>query len=357
MLKSNNLTEQIIQGFTILRFPLAIFVIMQHHNFDIDWDAVNTWTQIENLAYRVLKIVDKVAVPCFYVISGFFFFLNVSEFKYTVYKKKLSKRFRSLIVPFILWNIIAYLFLLCKDIVTGNNTIPEGLLHFDSFMWSFLLFNGGTTPINAPLWFLRDLIVVVFLTPLIYLCIKKCPFIFLSVLIVLFFTFDKSPLYLIYPAQPYTAPLFFSIGSFIAINRHKFDKMHVNVTNTAIISITLIYAICILLLLYSDTPLLQTITFNFAGVLFTLLLALRIYNTKFCQSLIKLNSTCFFLFALHFLLINSCQSIVQWFIPKEEVLWLFIGSVIINTLLCMFSYYACRKVFPNVASVLSGGRS
>ncbi len=214
--------NNIIRSFSFLRFPLAVFVIMQHMK-------ITGFTEIyffDNLLYGLLKAIARVAVPCFYIISGFFFFLNVELFDNATYKNKIFKRIKSLFIPYILWNLICYIVLLTKDLITGNPTIHGGLLHIETFFSSFFLFNSGTTPISAPMWFLRDLIIVVFITPLIYLGLKRVPFVFLSLLLFLFFTYKISPLYIIYPAQPYTAPLFFSIGSYVSINKNKNTISH-----------------------------------------------------------------------------------------------------------------------------------
>ena len=50
--------------------------------------------------------ICSVAVPTFFFISGYLFFLNVNNFKKEVYLKKLRKRFFSLFIPYICWNLI-----------------------------------------------------------------------------------------------------------------------------------------------------------------------------------------------------------------------------------------------------------
>lgn len=152
----------LIRTFTMLRFPLAVFVIMQHHN-QMNELIGDTPYNADTILYYFLKILPKCAVPCFYIISGFFYFYNVTDFNFQSYKRKLKKRITSLVIPYILWNLITYILLTCKEFITGTTIIKGGLLHFDIFLSSFWLYNGSTTPINAPLWFLRDLIIVVVL--------------------------------------------------------------------------------------------------------------------------------------------------------------------------------------------------
>lgn len=47
-----------------------------------------------------------VAVPVFFIISGYFFFYNIKEFNSGVYVTKLKKRGRTLLIPYLLWNLL-----------------------------------------------------------------------------------------------------------------------------------------------------------------------------------------------------------------------------------------------------------
>lgn len=163
------------------------------------------------LFYLIIKDIARVAVPCFYVISGFFFFLNAKHFTFEIYKTKLCARFKSLFLPYMLWNLITFIALISKEFFMGNYAALGDMMHWNIFISSFWLYDGNTTPISAPLWFLRDLIIVVALTPIIYKALKTIPLLFLGTLIVLFCTNDIMPYYQYYPAQIWTAPLFFSI--------------------------------------------------------------------------------------------------------------------------------------------------
>lgn len=331
---------------------------MRHTNFTINGNPVEVYTSgIESILCLFIKRIATVAVPCFYIMSGFFFF-NVNTFIFKTFRTKIKKRINSLILPYLLWNLITYLVLLCKDIVTSSETIEGGLLLFDTFIMSFMLYNGSTTPISAPLWFLRDLIFVIFMTPIIYLCLKKCPYVFLIGLTVCFFYPEQLPLPWnhIYKVQPFTALLFFSMGSYIAINKNKLEIIRVPISNSTLTFITLIYFTFIMLVIYTKNPVVRTITTYYIGVPVTFIIAIRLLNSRLHKHIIKLNPTYFFLFALHILLVNSCNAIVLRFIPQDEVLWLFIVSVFLNVILCITAYYTCRKIFPRIAYVLSGGR-
>lgn len=97
--------------------------------------------------------LTEVAVPCFFLISGFFF-LNRNYYEIAEYKNMLLKKGRTLLLPFVIWNLVG---LLCL-VVTQQ---PLSL----SFVWDFILqlFNSKY---YGPLWYVRDLMVLMLLVPL-----------------------------------------------------------------------------------------------------------------------------------------------------------------------------------------------
>jgi fucose 4-O-acetylase-like acetyltransferase len=114
--------------------------------------------------------VDFVAVPLFFAISGFLF-LRKFELSLAAYGEMLRKKFVSVLVPYILFNagLVAWFYFVGSIEMMGswNFVVGEGLFT--------KTFGIGTTPINYPLWFLRDLLVVFLLSPVLLLFFKEAP--------------------------------------------------------------------------------------------------------------------------------------------------------------------------------------
>lgn len=114
--------------------------------------------------------VDFVAVPLFFTISGFLF-LRKFELSLAAYVEMLRKKFVSLLIPYLLFNagLVVWFYFVGSIEMMGS--------------WSFVVSEGlfsktfgiGTTPINYPLWFLRDLLVVFLLSPVLLLFFKEAP--------------------------------------------------------------------------------------------------------------------------------------------------------------------------------------
>lgn len=120
-----------------------------------------------------------------FFISGYLFFVNIETFNKDVYFNKLKKRIKTLVVPYFLWNLIPIIFftiiLLTKYIISGFNNIDDIKNYFLSLNWRIFwdwniwnlertnirgMITPSSGPINLPLWFLRDLIVMIIITRL-----------------------------------------------------------------------------------------------------------------------------------------------------------------------------------------------
>lgn len=138
-----------------IKFVLAFSIVVLHViNFSPAFHANNwciqaMWNGISNIA--------KIAVPCFFAISGFLFYYN---FSWDKLKGKWLRRVASLIIPFVIWNTIIYIyyFFISRvpvfEMESVNFTIKDFLL---------AIFNS----INSPLWFIRTLVVYIIISPLL----------------------------------------------------------------------------------------------------------------------------------------------------------------------------------------------
>ena len=190
----NLLTKAQSDTISLLRFPMALLVILIHTD-----GYYQTWQDDVNLLSGegvcfllgyILRLIAGIAVPTFFMISGFLFFNNFREFTWDGYKKKMKSRVKSLIIPFVLWNVIVFAARIAGKIAKMyyvgeswsfvTDFIAETNWHFiwDIKHWGdvdhpWLWWTTYTTgPIDLPLWFLRDLIVVTVLSPLIYWFVK-----------------------------------------------------------------------------------------------------------------------------------------------------------------------------------------
>ena len=199
-----------------LRFPLIVLVTFAHSygavsdNYSL---LTSGWDSYEVLKLLVSQTLVKVVVPVFFIISGYLFFANVKTWSTQVYKEKLLRRAKTLLWPYLLWNL-----LMAVKLHTFSWTMfwvywkPSGV-QIDWLGHEHLM----TAPANTPLWFLRDLIVVSLCAPLIYYGIKKLGGWLLGGLAV----FYLSGVCAFVPGLSAYALFFFTLGAFLAIRQQE----------------------------------------------------------------------------------------------------------------------------------------
>ena len=139
-------------------------------------------TYLEMYQYEVADFVWKfwggyglccVANPLFFIISGL---LLVGVKTVVDLLKKLKKRVRTVICPFILWNAIFVLWYVVLDTTPGVSRYVNSTGIMEAWkslpLWESI-YNMLTVPAGFHLWFLRDLIVFMALSPLLWLISKK----------------------------------------------------------------------------------------------------------------------------------------------------------------------------------------
>lgn len=106
---------------SFLRFPLIVAVVFIHsepHIF-ITHDLDN-YKIYEIIFFLLSKTVAGAAVPIFFFISGFLFFYH-GDFSASQYIKKCKNRIHTLLIPYIIWNIIVYVILLLKQHLSSGD--------------------------------------------------------------------------------------------------------------------------------------------------------------------------------------------------------------------------------------------
>ena len=120
----------------------------------------------ENLAPIVWA--TEVCVPLFFALSGYLFFRNAPEKPdWKWFWGKIRSRIFTLLIPYLIAVVIAWL---CYYFAI--KAVPSMVDGFMGDRWKDPLYVFWTGPVNLSLWFIRELMVVVVLSPLVYLIIR-----------------------------------------------------------------------------------------------------------------------------------------------------------------------------------------
>jgi surface polysaccharide O-acyltransferase-like enzyme len=222
-----------------ISFLLIVFVVFCHaHNlaFNFKSESVIVTQGFNSFIQEIISQgIAKVASPLFFIISGFVFFLNIKNGSFLEFFSKYRRRSKTLVLPYLLWSILGILFYLIlqsipflKDFFTKQIIVD---LSFSQLLSTILI-----NPIPYQFWFIRDLVILIVLSPLIYWLIKHLNFYIVFILLVSwiygfnFILFTSSALF------------FFGVGAIFSIKKINIQnlKLHNQYLLFLIIWITLI---------------------------------------------------------------------------------------------------------------------
>ena len=98
----------ISQTISILRFPLCVVIVMIHSNIALYNASANQFTSIHILSNYIIGDICFYSLALFFFISGFLLFRE-GNFNLDIFKKKIIHRVYSLLIPYILWNLICFI--------------------------------------------------------------------------------------------------------------------------------------------------------------------------------------------------------------------------------------------------------
>jgi putative succinyltransferase len=371
----NNKLSEVME---LLRFPLALAVVYLHcggtAGTTLYKDGLDT-TFLDLLRITISHVITHVAVPSFFLISGYLYFKE-GEINPGLYLKKEGRRLVTLVIPYLLWNIIPLFYILLKRVggayVSGN--WENVCLYWKSIEWLHVFWDieplnqtsqnilGISTelsgPINFPLWYLRDLILLTIFSPLVYIAIKYGRKYMLFILIVCFL----SGIWFTHRILPITGVLFFSLGAYFSIN--KIDFLHLKIMASPVLKILTVIC-CVIAIFYDGmNTYIGTIAYKLfivTGVFMTFHIAHGLVEKGF-RIKTWLTEFSFFIYVAHFLfifLINIHRLIVDHFIRTTNEFLLTIDYLLyplLITALCVTTGYLLKKYLPFTYSFLTGSR-
>lgn len=164
----------------LLRPILILFVVLTH----IPWtlyrvDLLDVDIDFPTIAWSLISgTVASAALPTLSLIAGYLAFYTYQK---RGYLETITRKIRTLLLPMILWNLVmvGLLFWLAS---IGIQIRPDLKLHEgDTLSWVNALVGVSVLPVNAPLYFIRELILCFMFMPVLAL-VRSLPVAFAVVL-------------------------------------------------------------------------------------------------------------------------------------------------------------------------------
>jgi surface polysaccharide O-acyltransferase-like enzyme len=361
-----NLTEEDLLSKTIatVRFPMAFLVVMIHGYFStvivnggktvIDFSNYDVFRKITLL----IGEIASVAVPVFYILSGFLFFYKISEFNKKCYFSKLYKRANTLLIPYLFWNLFATFFFMLgqicvPEVFSGNRS---SIINYS--WWEILLLfwnNAGTGfPASSQLWFLRDLMIVVIVSPLIYLFVKYAK-VWGVLLLWVLWVFDIEPNI---TGLNITSFFLFSLGAYFSIHKVNFVNLSTGLFEKGVGYIYLVILILALVLENTSySPYLHKFSISI-GIFFVFGVTAW-YLSKGGRESSFLSKSSMFIYLLHVTPIIFLKKIVIMIVQPDtelKAILVYFLCPLIMTVICLCLFWVLRKYLNKFTSIITGGR-
>lgn len=360
----NNFQLQISKSISLLRFPLVLMVVFIHSGgfgeFHTEIFNINMLSNIhvyDIIRILVSRILCQVAVPLFFLISGYLFYSKFDKYNWnwSIWIQKLKSRVYTLFIPYISWNILRFIynetFGLLQSIRHGDS-VNSGIHIIFSKISPKIFFNFGITdtgyinwhneltmmyvPVHTPFWYVRDLILLVIASPLLYILLKRLAGGYILLLVALFVVmpFDGFDI---------RGLVFFSIGGYLQLFIKKQRTKAIDVSNIFCWSGIWLFLIIGFLNIFYPSILPITVLIGVTTiVIVSMKLSMKVKIDE------RLSKSSFFIFAFHMFIITLVGTIygMSHININNEVL-LIVLYLLFPIIHCFLSYLAYLFISKN----------
>ena len=340
---------------SMLRFPLTVMIVMFHCYCFLPLPSDSRLCML--LLYPFGLTLGETGVPAFFFISGYLFF-----FSQKTYKRKLQSRISTLLVPYILWNsviLLAYLILMLTghpQDIAGKSLSDFHLLDYvrayiDRGNWD----NGNGQPMLCPYWYVRNLMCLCIISPLLSLLIRRLKIVFISILFIWWMLIP-------YNGMIASSFLFFCLGAYFSIHQSNplslFDKkMYRRLFFCQ-------YGVMFLLDWTGHTLFLLPYGLYVHRIvlvenIFLMLYLVQFLNPVYYRKLKDLGGQSFWIYTIHFPIVIGIRGVSNHYFMDYGSWWLF-GlywlSVCFVTYLCLLGYRLTKRFSPRFLRLATGKR-
>ncbi|WP_210259255.1 acyltransferase [Agrobacterium sp. a22-2] len=337
-----------------MRLLLISGIVFVHVPYDPQTSPfLGTYGMFDWLRIFLGDSLFRVGVPCLSAISGFLLFrrgLDGFDYARTTRSKAMT-----VLVPFLIWNLSFLLLVyLGQRNGIGFGYVPDvvGASWRDLASHAFAL---EAWPINVPLYFLRDLLLCLLLSPALGFLVMRFPGLTLAVL-------------LAYAVLPVPNGIFlkksilfgFSIGIYAAL--HKVDIKRFDSQAGLVFTIVLAISVALATALYQYGPefpvWLETARSLAAltGILGAWCLSALLTGSRFAKALSKGGGLSFWIFCAHYPLL-----VVAWMVWNRSGLdfypLFYITAPVLVLIATVLSNAVVKRTMPQLYGLLTGSRS
>lgn len=341
--------KRLYNQITFISFIYSILVIMIHSYNLSSFYLANSNYYLKNIFVFLQDFLNKdlasIAVPSFFMFSGFLFYRNVEKNKVLL---KIKKRKNTILIPYLVWNIIyfTYFFIFTNVPILAQFTSSSKVeLTFMNIFLGIFLYKY-----NSVFWYLFQTCIFILLSPFIIKIVSnKC-----FGIIVIIFIFVLNMLNFKLEIIRIDSLFYYLIGAFVGKN-FSLEQVLSRGNFVKAFSLTGIVISQIIYILYLKYE------FNQLYFCFLIVLIISMWFLTNCVKLPKYKgwmTISFFIYASHILILRIIHKGIHILINTNGFFGLFIDLCIpvFIVIIIIFSSIVIKNFFTNTWNVLNGGR-
>lgn len=331
----------------LFTYVLAVLVCIIHVQTLNNYTYLAVDKSFMNPHTWFVRLVCRVAVPAFFLLSGMLFFKDYEGLN--SYKRKIHSRFHSLVIPYLCWNIIATLFAIFSTMFFSQYFVGRAPadISLSGIFKSIFLFSN-----NLQFWFIFYLIIFNYAAPLIYISLKNR-----YVGLCIIFCFLALSNWKGLPCYEPESHIYYLVGAYIGI--HHFDWFSRSSEKKVIIGVIGIVSMCVLRIfdMSINVPPLKTMILIVYAV--STFFSFGMFDERLSKSAVPMFvSHSFLIFAMHLNLCSIIGKTLYLLLPKQlSFAWLnfFVTLVLTLFFIEVFARFL-QRFMPKCYLILSGSR-
>lgn len=357
-----------IDSLDFLKAFLVLFVLAAHYFGTVCFEDVSRENNPALFWFTSILsgFIGGQSVPIYFFISGYLFFISGS-FSMADYNRKLRRRIKSLLVPYIIWNtfsIVILIIVLLSPLVSMMKYGEEINLSIGNILSCYWIYDGSlagvsipdiTAPINMPLWYIRDLIIMVLISPVVYWLLKKSGIFFLLLMcfVWLYFSIKTTNLYI-----PRNALFFFSLGAYFSLNGKDVVQLFSRLLKPSAVLYILVSILTGIVYFYEvENGFYLKLLNILIGIVFFISFAEYLSHGKIINATRKYFGAAFFIYLSHGLISSKMiKAIILVLRPSSDFGYIMtdVLSYIISVLLLYGVYKLLERYIPRALSLMVG---
>jgi peptidoglycan/LPS O-acetylase OafA/YrhL len=300
--------------------------------------------------------MTRSVVPFFALAAGLFLLISYNGL--ADYKRSLRNRFSSLFIPYVAASLVIFVISRALLALVGK---ASWNLDAHQLLDAILLH-----PVSVQFWYLRDLLLLIVISPLIFEITRRTGWL-LSALLGVLWLFEIQPFPLVagwYLVQIETL-LFFSLGAYFAINIERLERgFRVICQRRVLAPLTVLWLALIALRIYIDPTIdlwyvhrytLESLLLWKAAIIVGLPVLIGIASHVVNRTTLYLSSFTFFMFLFHLMPLNLVINKICNTIMGEAYAWYLSAPIALVTVTATAWFF--DRHLPSTYEFLTGGRS